>query len=161
MFQLSNASKKTSPQSLVFSSQSIILSLLSSTLCLIPLAALAHKTEVVGDIAGLWHVEPNHNPRARESARVWVALTRRGGELLPLSQANCQMAVYNRPRIAQDKPILQPPVVAINAEQYRGIPGANVTFPKVGLYQVELQCAPRKTGDFKPFRMNYDVTVAR
>lgn len=135
--------------------------LLGSVFCLVPTLAVAHKTDVVGDVAGLWHIDPSHNPKAGESARVWVALTRRGGKLLPLSQANCRMAVYNQPRKAQDKPILQPTVAAINAEQYRGIPGANVTFPKVGLYQVKLNCTPKKQGDFRPFQMTYNVTVAR
>ena len=39
--------------------------------------AAAHNIQVKGDIAGLWHVEPNHSPKAGETARAWVALTRK------------------------------------------------------------------------------------
>ena len=121
----------------------------------------AHKTQVSGDIAGVWHVDPNHNPKAGETSRVWVALTRRGGQLVPLSQANCQMSVYQRPRRATATPILRPPVVPINAERYQGIPGSLVRFPQVGLYQLELRCQPKRAGDFPPLRFTYDVTVSR
>jgi hypothetical protein len=127
----------------------------------LPAIAQAHKTQVVGDIAGIWHIDPNHNPKAGEPARVWVALTRRGGQIVPLSQTNCQMRVFNLPRRADAKPILQPPLTAINAERYQGIPGTNVTFPRVGLYQLELNCTPQQAGAFRPFRLTYDVTVAR
>ncbi|MBF2028831.1 MAG: hypothetical protein IGS48_19070 [Oscillatoriales cyanobacterium C42_A2020_001] len=136
---------------------------LSSALCLLSLLppAYAHKTQVAGDVAGVWHIDPNHNPKAGESARIWVALTRRGGQILPLNQASCRMSVFNQPRKAGDKPLVQPVLSAINAERYRGIPGATVTFPKVGLYQLELNCSPKTSGNFQPFRLVYDVTVAR
>ena len=70
------------------------------------------------------------------------------------------MAVFSKPRKPTDKPILQPSVQAINAEKYQGIPGANIIFPSVGLYQLELNCTPKTEGDFWAFTMNYDVTVA-
>ncbi|OKH44891.1 hypothetical protein NIES2101_27480 [Calothrix sp. HK-06] len=122
--------------------------------------AAAHNIQVKGDIAGLWHVEPNHSPKAGETARAWVALTRKGGKILPLNEANCNMAVFAKPRKPTDKPILQPTVQAINAEKYQGIPGANIIFPSVGLYQLELDCTPKTENDFRAFSMNYDVTVA-
>jgi len=120
----------------------------------------AHKTVVAGDVAGTWHVEPNHNPRAGEPATAWVALTREGGTLLPLSEANCQMQVYPQPRQPEDLPILEPPVKAIAAEQYEGIPGAEIVFPQAGLYQLQLNCSPLAADSFTPFQLQYDVTVA-
>ncbi len=121
----------------------------------------AHMTQVKGDIAGTWHVEPNHNPQAGKPATVWVALTRRGGKVLPLSAANCRLAVYQKPRRSGAQPIARPPLKAINAERYQGIPGATVTFPKVGAYQLTLDCAPKRQGDFASFQMTHDLTVAR
>lgn len=121
----------------------------------------AHMTQVKGDIAGTWHVEPNHNPQAGKPATVWVALTRRGGAVLPLSKANCRLAVYQKPRRSQAQPILRPTLKPINAERYQGIPGATVTFPTVGAYQLTLDCAPKRQGDFAPFQMTHDLTVAR
>lgn len=121
--------------------------------------AIAHNIQVAGDVAGLWHVEPNHNPQAGRETQAWVALTRRGGEILPFSTVNCQMGVYSQPRQANDQPIFEPNVVAINAEKYRDIPGAKMTFPQPGLYQIQLDCQPQKTGSFSQFKLTHDVTV--
>lgn len=121
---------------------------------------LAHEVEVAGDVAGTWHVEPDHNPKAGEPAQVWVALTRQGGALLPFDQANCSLGVYETPRVATDRPVLQPQLQAINAEQYQGIPGATVTFPKTGIYELTLSCTPKTAAAFKPFDMSYEVVVA-
>jgi hypothetical protein len=122
--------------------------------------ASAHNIKISGDVAGTWHVEPNHAPKAGEPARVWIVLTRKGGQILPLEQANCQMVVYSQPRKGNDSPVLQPTVKAINAEKYQGIPGADIVFPKTGLYQLELSCTPKTQGSFQPFQLKYDVTVA-
>lgn len=121
--------------------------------------AIAHNVEVSGDVAGTWHIEPDHNPRAGEPARVWVALTRKGGRVLPLEQANCQLAVYSQPRTEGSQPLLQPQLKAIAVEQYQGIPGANLVFPKPGLYQMELGCTPNTAGTFESFEMQSEVTV--
>jgi hypothetical protein len=134
---------------------------LALVFCFTTVASLAHKVEVAGDVAGNWHIEPNHNPQVGKPARAWIALTRKGGTLLPLSQASCQLAVYLQPRKADAQPILKPTLKAISAEQYQGIPGADVTFPKIGRYVLELNCKPKVNGNFQPFRMQYEVTVAR
>lgn len=125
------------------------------------LPANAHKTEVSGDVAGVWHVEPNHRPIAGQTAQIWVALTRRGGQTLSLQEASCRMAVYREPRKADSKPISQPALTWINIEQYRGVPSAKVTLPMIGLYQAELNCSPKMAGSFKPFQMRYQLTVSR
>lgn len=122
--------------------------------------AIAHNVEISKDVAGTWHVEPNHTPKAGETARAWVALTRKGGQILPLEQASCQMAVYSQPRKQGDAPVLKPAVKAISIEKYQGIPGADIVFPQTGLYQLELTCTPKTQGDFQPFQMKYDLTVA-
>ena len=126
----------------------------------LPRPALAHTTVVAEDVAGTWHIEPNHNPKAGETATAWVALTRVGGTLLPLSEAQCQLQVYTQPRSADDTPILQPPVKAIAAEQYEGIPGADLVFPNPGLYDLELSCTPVQEESFVPFTLAYEVAVA-
>jgi hypothetical protein len=123
-------------------------------------AANAHQVDIAGEVAGTWHIEPNHNPKAGETVLVWIALTRQGGERLPLAEANCELAVYAEPRQPGDAPILQPLIKAIDAEQYQGIPGADVVFPKVGLYELELSCEPKEAEHFQPFQMQYSATVA-
>ncbi|MGJ5628004.1 MULTISPECIES: hypothetical protein [Nostoc] len=129
-------------------------------LSLLVTPVLAHNIKLSGDVAGTWHVEPNHSPKAGETARVWIALTRKGGKILPVSEANCQMAVYSQPRKQKDSPVLQPTVQAISVERYQGIPGADVVFPKTGAYQLELGCTPKVESNFKPFQMQYEVIVA-
>ena len=122
--------------------------------------AFAHKIEVSGDVAGTWHIEPNHNPKAGEPARVWVALTRQGGQILPLNQCDCKLAIYPEPHIEGSSPLLEPALKAISAEQYQGIPGAEVIFPKIGIYKLELSGTPGPGANFQPFKINYTVTVA-
>lgn len=122
--------------------------------------ALAHNVKVAGDVAGLWHIEPHHNPQAGETAQVWIVLTRQGGKIVPWEQGNCQLAVYSEPRQAKALPVLQPTLKAVAVEQYQGIPGAEVIFPQAGSYELELDCQPKTKGDFKAFQMKYTVAVA-
>ncbi|MEG5056770.1 hypothetical protein QUB60_01220 [Microcoleus sp. A2-C5] len=123
------------------------------------IAVFAHEVEVSGDVAATFHLEPNHNPRAGETARVWFALTRGGGEIIPLEQCNCKLAVYPKQHKEGDKPLMQPPLKAISAEKYQGIPGADIVFPKAGIYELELRGTAKNKANFKPFEFNYTVTV--
>jgi hypothetical protein len=129
-------------------------------LAMLSAPAIAHNVEMAGDVAGTWHVEPDEAPKAGEPAKVWIALTRKGGEVLPLEQANCKLAVYPQPHTEGDQPILQPQLKAIAAEKYQGIPGADLVFPTPGLYEMELSCEPKKKGDFEAFEMQSEATVA-
>lgn len=122
--------------------------------------ALSHNIEVSGDVAATFHLEPNHNPQAGEPAQTWFALTRQGGQIIPLEQCNCKLAVYSEPRSQEASPLLEPPLKAISSEGYQGIPGAEIIFPKAGAYQLELNGTPKAGANFKPFQLNYEVTVA-
>ncbi len=122
--------------------------------------AIAHNVEMAGDVAGTWHVNPDENPKAGEPASVWIALTRKGGTVLPLEQANCKLAVFPQPHTEGDQPILQPQLKAIAVEKYQGIPGADLVFPAPGLYEMELSCTPKTAGTFEKFEMQSEVTVA-
>ncbi|MEG4090385.1 hypothetical protein QUA38_13325 [Microcoleus sp. Pol12B4] len=119
----------------------------------------AHQVEVSEDVAATFHLEPNHNPRAGQPARVWFALTRRGGKIIPLEQCNCKLAVYPKERQEGDKPLMQPPLKAISAEKYQGIPGADIVFPKAGIYQLDLSGTAKKPANFQPFKLSYTVSV--
>jgi hypothetical protein len=123
------------------------------------ISVLAHEVEVSGDVAATFHLEPNHNPRAGQPARVWFALTRRGGQIIPLEQCNCKLGVYTKGYKQGDKPLMQPPLKAISAEKYQGIPGANIVFPKAGIYELELSGTAQNKANFKPFKLTYTVTV--
>ena len=91
-----------------------------------PTAVPAHTVKASNNVAVTYHLEPDHNPRAGEAAQVWFVLTQKGGAVIPLEQCDCQLQVY-----AEQDPVslLQPTLAAVSAEQYQGIPGADVTFP--------------------------------
>jgi hypothetical protein len=118
----------------------------------------AHNTVVSGDVAGMWHIDPDHNPKSGEPARIWIALTKQGGTPIPLEQCDCQLQIYALPHNTQ--PLLTPPLQAITAEQYQNIPGTDVVFPQPGAYRLQLQGKPKGTGDFRPFSLQHTVTVA-
>ncbi len=121
--------------------------------------AVAHEVEVAGDVAATFHLEPHHNPRAGEPAQVWFALTRQGGKIIPLAQCNCQLAIYPQPKVAGSQPLLQPALQPITAEQYQGIPGAEIVFPQPGAYELALSGTPKAGASFQPFELSYRVIV--
>jgi hypothetical protein len=131
--------------------------LLFLTLLISP--AVAHNVEVAGDVAATFHLEPDHNPKAGQPAQVWFALTRKGGKIIPLAQCNCQLAVYPQPHVEGSKPLLEPVLKATTAEQYQGIPGTEIVFPKPGAYELELSGTSRSGGNFQPFELSYKVIV--
>jgi hypothetical protein len=122
--------------------------------------ASAHKIETAEDVGATLHIEPADTPRAGEAAKTWFALTRKGGKIIPLTECDCQLAIYSSPRTAQAKPIAQPNLQPVSAERYQGIPGTEITFPKPGAYQLELSGKPANDDSFKPFELKFDVTVA-
>jgi LPXTG-motif cell wall-anchored protein len=119
--------------------------------------AIAHTVKAAEDVAVTFHIEPNHNPRSGQPAQAWFVLTQSGGKLIPFQHCNCQLAVYDQamPQTALLMPMLKP----IAAEQYREIPGADIVFPKPGIYSLEFSGKPRSEGAFKPFTLTYTVTV--
>ncbi|EDX86558.1 hypothetical protein S7335_4263 [Synechococcus sp. PCC 7335] len=122
--------------------------------------ATAHQVEISNEVGGTLHIEPDDTPRAGEEVLAWVALTRRGGETIQLAECDCQMTVYTQPRQPSSEPILSPSLSAVASEGYQGIPGANLTFPTVGLYTIAVSGSPKQSDDFSPFELAFDVTVA-
>ena len=131
--------------------------LLISALIAAPVAA--HTVKVSGEVAATFHLEPGHNPKAGQRSQAWFALTRRGGAKIPLSQCNCQLAVYREPHKEGSAPLMRPTLKAISAEQYQGIPGADIVFPRVGTYKLELTGTAKNGANFRPFSLSYTVNV--
>jgi hypothetical protein len=122
--------------------------------------ALAHKVQIAADVGATLHIEPNDTPRAGETAQAWFALTRKGGKAIPLAQCNCQLAVYAEPHPPGEPALLEPSLEPVNAERFQGIPGADITFPKPGIYLLQLTGKPKSGATFQPFEFNFNVTVA-
>ncbi len=136
-----------------------MLQIINLSSLLIPRAS-AHKIETAEDVGATLHIEPGDTPRAGEAAQAWFALTRKGGKVIPLKECHCELAIYSEPRTAESKPLAQPNLQPISAERYQGIPGAEITFPKPGAYQLEFSGKPANDNSFKPFELKFDVTVA-
>ncbi|MCY7323002.1 MAG: hypothetical protein LH660_14670 [Phormidesmis sp. CAN_BIN36] len=123
------------------------------------LSAQAHNVKTSGEVAALFHIEPDHNPKAGQSSRAWFALTKKGGALIPLEQCNCKLEVHQEPYKEGAEPLLEPPLKAISADQYQGVPGAEIIFPKAGIYELEISGTAKDGQSFQPFELSYSVTV--
>lgn len=134
-------------------------SLLAAVWLMTPVLAHEVKPAKAGDVAATFHLEPNHQPKASKPSRAWFALTRRGGQVIPLSQCACTLAVYRIPHRQGSAPLLKPSLTAANVEKYQGIPSANITFPKAGRYKLELRGKAKSGSNFQPFEFSYEVTV--
>lgn len=121
----------------------------------------AHNVKTDADVGATFHIEPNHNPSAGESARAWFALTRAGGKIIPLTECDCQLAVYSQSSPGGDEPILEPTLKSISPEQYQDIPGAEITFPEAGSYELRLTGKPNSGNSFQPFELSYTVNVGK
>ncbi|NES66063.1 MAG: hypothetical protein F6K24_12765 [Okeania sp. SIO2D1] len=119
----------------------------------------AHNVEVSEDVACTFHITPNHNPKVGKPSLAWFALTRKGGKSIPFSECDCQLNVYSQPRNAESKPIMNPELKGIDTEQYQEIPGAEITFPQAGVYDLEIIGSAKDGKSFQPFKFNYSVTV--
>lgn len=121
----------------------------------------AHEVRVSEDVGATLHIQPNDDPRVGEPGLAWFALTRKGGRIIPLSQCDCKLAVYSKPRSPGSPALLKPALKAVSYQRYQAIPGANIAFPKVGNYQLELSGTPKAGASFKPFKLIYTVAVPR
>jgi hypothetical protein len=123
------------------------------------LPVCAHEVEISGEVGATLHIEPNDRAKAGEPTQIWFALTAKGGRVIPLSECNCKLKVRSEPH-QEGSPPLEPVLKGIVAEQYQGIPSAEVTFPKVGEYELVLSGSPKASAKFTPFNLSYKVVVA-
>jgi hypothetical protein len=129
-----------------------------SLLTVASIPAIAHNVEVSEEVAATFHIEPNHNPQVNQPTTAWFALTRRGGNSIPLSQCNCILRVYRTPRANDAIPLFKPALTPLNVEKYREIPGAKITFPQAGAYELEIS-GTAKDQSFSAFKLSYTVNV--
>ncbi|NJN61268.1 MAG: hypothetical protein HC795_06830 [Coleofasciculaceae cyanobacterium RL_1_1] len=122
-------------------------------------ASFAHNVETDGDVGATFHLEPDHNPKSGEPATIWFALTREGGEAIPLSDCDCTLSIVNTQDESQTIDV--PTLTAIDVETYTDIPSAEVVFPEAGLYAVKLSGIPSAIAaePFEAFELSYEVTA--
>lgn len=122
--------------------------------------ASAHEVETSAEMGGTLHMEPNDTPRANQPSLAWIALTRKGGTVVPLSDCRCHLAIYTDPHSEGAAPVAEPTLRPVSAEGYQQLPGADVVFPAVGTYTLVLTGEPVAPAEFEPFELSFDVTVA-
>lgn len=120
----------------------------------------AHQVQISEDVGATIHIEPNDNPRAGEPTQAWFALTRKGGQVVPLTECDCELLIYAEPHTPGEPALIEPSLEPVTAERYEGIPGAEITFPRPGRYQLQLIGKPATEGSFQPFEFEFEVTVA-
>jgi hypothetical protein len=127
------------------------------TLILLPLPAWGHKVKTDAQVGATIHFEPDDRPKSLEPTKVWFALTKKGGTAIPLKDCQCQLQIKQLPG---NQKIATPQLQAINAEKYQDIPSTTVIFPQPGAYSLELTGQSVKPGDFQPFKLEFEATVA-
>jgi hypothetical protein len=127
------------------------------TLILLPSTAWGHKVKTDAQVGATIHLEPDDRPKSLEPTKVWFALTKKGGTAIPLKDCQCQLQIKQLPG---NQKIATPQLQAINAEKYQDIPSTTVIFPQPGAYTLELTGQSVKPGDFQPFKLEFDATVA-
>ena len=120
--------------------------------------AIAHEVKTSQEVGGTIHIEPNDRPIAGKKSRIWIALTKRGGEIIPYRKCNCRIEV----RSLSDRNIkfaISNPLAII--ERYLGLPSMEVTFPQVGRYELKLSGSAREGEDFQPFELTFTTNVGK
>jgi hypothetical protein len=133
---------------------SAVLSLI--TLGLLSQPAVAHQVQIQDTVGATLHIEPNDIPLAGTPTEVWFALTQVGGTVIPLNRCDCSLTLYD----GGENVIATPDLFPLSAEGYREIPGASVTFPEVGTYELVLAGTPLEAAEFTPFELRFEVVVA-
>jgi len=137
---------------------------------LIATPVLAHSVQMSGDVGATMHIEPHDDPHAGRPTTAWFITTHRGGRILTLAKCNCRLEIYKVPHDRNARPLLTPDLVAVTGDNYQGIPGAKITFPQVGAYELRLSGSPKyppKNSNrelpyndrFTPFTLTYKVIV--
>ena len=126
-----------------------------------PQPGRSHQVEIADDVGGTLHIEPNDRPRVGQSHLTWFALTQRGGQVIPLADCDCALAIYAGAYTPDRAPLSTARLTASSAEPYQGIPAATLVFPTVGQYHLVLQGKPLGNGTFQPCPLIFPVTVTR
>lgn len=121
---------------------------------------LAHQIKSDGDVGGTIHIEPNEPPHTGVPSQVWLGLARRGGDFLAPDRCNCRLLVYASPVEPGEAPLQQATLDGSTMQNFEAVFDQDITFPDVGIYELVVQGEPKTAGEFEPFELRFDVTVA-
>ena len=119
---------------------------------------IAHEVKTSNDVGGTIHIDPNDRPIAGQKSRVWIALTKRGGEIIPYEKCDCRLEV----RSLTNKSIkFAVPKAASILDRYLGLPSIEVTFPEAGRYELRLSGSAKGDVHFPEFDLTFSTNVSR
>ena len=121
---------------------------------------LAHQIKSDGDVGGTIHIEPNEPPHTGVPSQVWLGLARRGGELISPDRCHCTLSVYASPVEPGEAPLQQATLDGSTIQNFEAAFDRDMTFPDVGIYELVVQGQPKTAGEFEPFELRFNVTVA-
>ncbi|PZO44220.1 MAG: hypothetical protein DCF19_03195 [Pseudanabaena frigida] len=119
---------------------------------------IAHEVKTSQEVGGTMHIEPNDRPVAGKKSIIWIALTKRGGEIIPYEKCNCRMEVRSLTDRSIKFTVANPLAIV---ERFIGLPSMEVTFPQVGRYELKLIGSPRGDEDFQPFELTFTTNVGK
>ncbi|OIP71182.1 MAG: hypothetical protein AUK48_12750 [Oscillatoriales cyanobacterium CG2_30_44_21] len=119
---------------------------------------IAHEVKTSAQVGGTIHIEPHDRPVAGKRTRIWVALTKRGGEIIPYAKCNCTMEVRSLTNRNIKFQILNSFSII---EQVLGLPSKEVIFPEVGRYELKLVGSAKDGEYFSPFELTFTTNVGR
>lgn len=119
---------------------------------------IAHEVRTANEVGGTLHIEPDDRPIAGQRSRAWIALTRRGGEIIPYNNCNCRLEVRSLTNKNIRFTVSQMPSIL---DRYLGLPSIEIVFPQVGRYELRLNGAPKGDEDFPPFELTFTVNVGK
>jgi hypothetical protein len=119
---------------------------------------IAHEVKISNDVGGTIHIEPNDRPIAGRKSRVWIGLTKRGGDLIPYDRCDCLLEV----RSLTDKSIqFTASKLPSILDRYLGLPSIEVIFPQVGRYELRLTGSAKEGTDFADFVLVFTINVGK
>lgn len=139
-----------------------ILALFVSTVCGISVvltmgnlfSIAANQLTTSETIAATVDLDPDSAPHAGKASLTRFTLTQTAGEIVPASNCDCQIAIYN----AKNQLIMRNLPLSVLPYQGQQTISTVITFPTSGTYRLVLT-GQSNDGSFKPFVLNFPVTV--
>lgn len=122
---------------------------------LTPQPAQAHILAVDGSMGVTLHVDPQDEPLAGVPSRVYVLFSPKRGSYFSLDECDCRV------RIEKGGSVLAERSVTHEAEHAGDSHVVSYEFPERGVYRVVVEGAPVGAPLFEPFRVSFDLRVAR
>jgi hypothetical protein len=123
--------------------------------CWVATPALAHSGEVDDSISATVHINPSDDPVSGEPADFIFEFKDKQKKFV-VSECGCAVKITQAGHEIYNEPLL-----SYNSDASKLHARFAFIFPAPGIYQVEVSGTPRGSAQFQPFKLTYDVRVAR